>query len=215
MRKRNRAIRPRGLFMHLAEKALGRGQLLIAAGERLPVVIASYPRGKRRFAAALAEALRFTLPSAPAPLRDAYLDMLGGLPPVVVADLRARNDCTCLGHHHPQCSSNVALQLAAASGRKVGEIDLAIEAIKDWEPTPLATMAIASADREEQARLAELRFHTALLSVFLHELEHLAFPDRPEEEVRRRSDRFYHESIRTRLAGELGASFGLSVEPVV
>ena len=196
----------------LGARLLGRGQTLIAAGERLPLVVASYPRGKSRFALALSHSLTFTLPSLPSTLRDSYLDILSGLPPVVVADLRVRNDCECLGHNHPNCSLEVAQQLAAESGRPVGEIDLAMEAIRTWEPTPLASMAVPPADREEKARLDELRFHTALLSVFLHELEHLAFPDRSEAEVRGHSDRFYRESIRTRLRSEFGASFGLTLE---
>lgn len=214
MRHRGRPVRPKGLLAQLGRKLLGRGQTLIAAGERLPLVIAVYPRGKRRFASSLAETLNFTLPSLPAPLRDSYLEMLAELPPVVVADLRARNECECLGHHHPQTALAVARELEAESGRKVGEIDLAVEAIRTWEPTPLSSLAVPPADRAEKARLDEMRFHTALLSVFLHELEHLAFPSRPEAEVRRRSDRFYRESIRSRLRSEWGASFGLTAEAV-
>lgn len=212
MRHRGRPVRSKGLLSQLAEKVLGRGQTLIAAGGSLPLIVAVYPRGKSRFAAALGEALRFSLPSLPPPLREAYEDILAEIPPVVVADLRSRNACECLGHHHPQSALAVARELEQQSGRRVGEIDLAVEAIRSWEPTPLSSLAVPPADRDEKARLDEMRFHTALLSVFLHELEHLAHPDRPESEVRRRSDRFYRDSIRARLRSEWGASFGLTVE---
>ncbi len=212
MRHSRQQIRPRALALQLCDRILGRGQTLITPGKGLPLVLASYPRGRRRFAAALTETLRFTLPSLPRALRESYGDVLAELPPVVVADLRARNECACLGHHHPRCTLPVAQQLAADSGRPVGEIDLAVDAIRDWRPTPLAHLAVHPAGRREKARFDELRFHTALLSVFLHELEHLAFPDRPEPDIRRRSDRFYRDALSSRLASERGVSFGLTVE---
>ena len=175
MRVRRRWNRPgsSGLLAGFAERIVGKGEALIAAGDSLPLVVASYPRGRSWFAASLGDVLRFTFPSLPAALRSAYADVLAKLPPVVVADLRRRNVCTCLGHHHPQSAhSLLARRIAADTGGGIGEIDLAVEAIRAWNPLPLA--GLAAACNEDVARLSEdVRFRAALLSVFLHELEHV------------------------------------------
>jgi hypothetical protein len=146
------------------------------------------------------------------PLRSAYQDVLAAVPTLVVAVLRSHNPCTCLGHHHPSgTESRLARRLAVDTGRRVGEIDLAVDAIRRWEPLPLAALAAAvqAGTQELAAELEYRRFHTALLAVFLHELEHLAFPDRPEAEIRRRSDAFYLGSVREFTSQELGVPFGI------
>jgi hypothetical protein len=49
-----------------------------------------------------------------------------------------------------------------------------------------------------------------LLAVFLHELEHLAFPDRPEQVVRRHSDEFYGAAMREYVREEYGVAYGMA-----
>jgi hypothetical protein len=71
---------------------------------------------------------------------------------------------------------------------------------------------VASTDGTNQAAQAELehwRFHAALLTVFLHEMEHLTFPERPEPEVRLRSNEFYRGALRQFAAQEFGVAFGI------
>lgn len=212
---RRQRVRPKGLLAEFAERLVGRGQTLISAGENFPLIVAGYPRGRAWFARAVSEALQATFPALPTPLRALYDEPLSRLPTLVVADLRRRNLCSCLGHHHPPPSdSPLARQLASETGGRVGEIDLAVEAIREWSPLTLSNLAaeqfVPPADPESRSTYAELHFHSALLSVLLHELEHVAFPDRAEDEVRRRSDGFYQQALHHLLAEEFGASFGIS-----
>jgi hypothetical protein len=100
----------------------------------------------------------------------------------------------------------------ADTGQRVGEIDLAIEAIRHWEPLPLSALAAFAGqhadDAVARAEFEYQRFHIALLAVFLHELEHLAFPSRPEKVIRQRSDRLYVSMLRDLAAEELGVTYG-------
>lgn len=208
MHRFRRRVRPKSLAVEFAERLLGRGEHLICAGDGLPLIVASYPRGKARFASALAESVRLTLPSLPPPIRGSYRSILDALPSVVVADLRKRNVCECLGHHHPSNTLATARRLTIDTGGRVGEIDLAVEAIRCWEPLPIATRAVGTMNRGARLRLDDLRFHVGLLSVLLHELEHVAFPSRPESQIRARSDQFYRDALAAQLLTEFGAGFG-------
>ena len=214
MHHRQQAVRSRSLLLQLLDRLIGRGDILIAPPEPLPLILASYPRGRSRFARSLSAALRITWPSLPASLRASYAEIFDRAPSLVVVELRRRNACGCLGHHHPSLAqSALARRLAAETSGEVGEIDLAVEAIRSWAPLPLSSLAaeqyVPPADAECRRSYARLRFHVALLSVFLHELEHVAFPERPEHEVRRHSDELYQQSLRHQLAEEFGASFGI------
>ena len=203
-RRRSGATGSSGLLSRLVESLLGKGEMLIAAGDALPLVVASYPRGRFWFASSLSDVLRFTFPGLPAELRRAYADTLAELPPVVVADLRRRNVCACLGHHHHQAAhSSLTRRLAADTGGGIGEIDLAVEAIRAWNPLPLAGLA-AACNHDIEPLSDDIRFRSALLSVFLHELEHVAFPARSESEVRRRSNRFFVDVVAAQIGGEFG-----------
>lgn len=211
MTHRRLRVRSRSLLVELVERALGRGQAMLTAGDQFPLVLATFPRGRARFAMALGSALRVTFPYLSPALQQSYAETLACAPPLIVADLRARNPCTCLGHHHPVCTPQTQ-RLASDSACRVGEIDLAIEAIQDWEPRPLSSLA-ATLDPESAAELARIRFQTALLSVFLHELEHVAFPDRPEAEIRGHSDQFYLDALREQVSRDFGVGFGLDSLP--
>ena len=207
--RRHFSIHPRGLLREMVHWIRGREQMLVRAGEELPLVVISYPRGDLAFAEALQGALCRTYRLLSTETRQRYTPMLPHLPSLVVVVLRAHNPCTCLGHHHPPgTEGRMARRLSSDTGLRVGEIDLAVEAIRRWEPMPLAALAAqpAEADRQE---LEEFRFHIALLSVFLHELEHLAFPERQEQEVRKRSTEFYAASLREFFSEQLGLSYGI------
>jgi hypothetical protein len=207
-------IHPRGLLAEVIDRLRGRDQLLIQAGGELPLVVANYPRGSYGFATSLQSALGSTFRSIGPGIREAYRDVLVRVPSLVVVVLRARNRCTCLGHHHiPGTESRLARRLSADIGRRVGEIDIAVEAIRQWEPLPLSGLAVAGGwelvAHPSRAELEYHRFHTALLSIFLHELEHLAHPERSEAEIRLRSNEFYLAAVREFVAAEYGATFGI------
>ena len=212
--KRPLRIHSRGLLAEVIDRIRGRDQTLIRAGDELPLVVASYPRGRLGFATSLQSALCSTYPSLTGELRDGYRDVLEKVPTLVVAELRPRNACTCLGHRHlPGTESRLARRLMADTGRRVGEMDLAVEAIRSWEPLPLSGLAVSGDEYErDEASLAELeyrRFHTALLAVFLHELEHLAYPKREEGLIRRRSNELYAAAMRDYVASQFGVAYGI------
>lgn len=189
----------------MAERLLGKSVDLISVGESLPLVVASYPRGRGRLALALRDVLSFTYSALPAAVKGSYAEVLSRAPTLVVADLRVRNACTCLGHHHPAPThGDLSRRLAQDTGAAIGEIDLAVDSIRGWEPLPLAGLAVGGTNADEQARAKDARFQAALLGVFLHELEHGAFPERAEEEIRRRSDRFYVAAVSALLGDEFG-----------
>lgn len=207
-------IHSRGPLVRLVDRLRGWDQLLIRAGDTLPLVVASYPRGHFAYATALESALGATYRSIPESLRAAYAETLAQVPTLVVAVLRGTNPCGCLGHHHPPgVEGRLARRLRSDTGQDVGEIDLAVEAIRKWEPLPLAAIEAQESRRElRDASLTEFtyfRFHAAILSIFLHELEHLAFPDRPESVIRQRSNEFYLAAMQDFAAREFGTAFGI------
>ena len=207
--RRHLVIHPRNLLWHLIDKIRGREQMLVRAGEDLPLVVISYPQGKLGLAEALQSALSITYRQLSLETRERYEAVLPRLPSMLVVVLRVRNPCRCLGHHHPPgTQSRIARRLHRDTGLEIGEIDLAAQAIREWEPLPLASLA-AGAKALENPELQESRFHVGLLTVFLHELEHLAFPDHDEHQVRQRSNDFYAASMRELFSRELGVSYGI------
>lgn len=112
----------------------------------------------------------------------------------------------CLGLARPRgLESPATKSLAEETGLAVGEIDLAWQLIAEWQPRPLASLALP----EETLSQGDLRYRVALLTVLFHELEHLAFPDRPERDVRGRSDALYETVLRA-TAQETGNIYGIA-----
>lgn len=180
--------------------------MLVRGSRQWPLLLLSFPPPGRAAAVELSEAWQHVLPALRAPVADSYHGMLSRMPTIVVVQLRSRNVCTCLGHHHPTgTESRFARRLAIDAGCEIGEIDLAWEAIRDWQPQPLASLAAGVA----QDSFAQLHFRTALLTVLLHELEHLAFPERAELSVRQASDEFYTHLLGDLLREEGAPGFGM------
>ena len=205
-RSQQRRVRMPGLLSRMVGTLCGRAQHLISAGPALPLVVATYPRQNKWLAVELSNSLRFTFPALTEDVTQGYRDALAHVPSLIVAELRLANVCSCLGHHHPEViHSALTKSLQADTGGEIGEIDLAVGSIREWNPLPLAGLA-AACNESLRDSFKEVRFHAALLAVFLHELEHVAYPNRPEDEIRQRSNRFFVEAV-----GELlGVQFGLS-----
>jgi len=207
MRKRTEGrVHSPGLVRRMLEYVRGREQLLVRGMDEWPLLLLSYPTGSREVAEDLRDAWLHTLPALHTPLVGPYRAMLPQLPSVVVILLRRRNVCTCLGHHHPAgTESRLTRRIAADTGGRVGEIDLAWEAIREWQPSPLASLAAAVAE----PGFGQLQSRTALLTILLHELEHLSYPDRAERTVRMSSDEFYSAMLSELLCEEGFSRYGI------
>jgi hypothetical protein len=205
-----RSHRARGLFQGLLEGVRGREQMMVRAGEDLPLLLLSFPSAAREVAreveAAYARTFRRLSPEA----RGLYRELLESAPAIVVLVLRPLNPCRCLGHHHPAgTESRLTRRLEADLGERIGEIDLAYEGIRDWRPEPLSTLAAGDLG----GRLPSIHFQAAALAVLLHELEHLVFPDKSEQEIRLKSNRFYSTAMQQLVAEESGADYGMATPP--
>ncbi len=200
-------VRVPGWWEVLVERLGGREQRLVRASEHMPLLLMSHPRGRGDVAAEVEAAWTRTFRGLSPEIREPYERLFRKLPPVVVVLLKPRNLCGCLGHHHPRgTESKITRRLAADLGSAVGEIDLAYESIRQWQPQPLSSMAAA----ELGGRLGELHFQAAVLAVLLHELEHLARPEEREHHVRSRSDRFYAAVMDELVSGETGRAYGMA-----
>lgn len=194
-----------GLLRELAERLRPRDQMMVRGLPEQPLLLVSFHRADLEIAEQLRDVWLHTLPALEAPAVQPYRAMLAHLPGMVVVQMRRRNVCTCLGHHHPRgTESRLARRMAVDAGIDVGEIDLAWESIREWQPHPLSALAA------EGPAFARLRFQTALLTVLLHELEHVAYPDRQELAVRHASDDFYSAVLSELLRGEGVLHYGMS-----
>lgn len=200
-----------GFWQRMLDRFRGEDVRVVEAGNLLPILVVRFPRSRKGSEAAesLTTAYRQLLTVIePSPLA-VYAEILPHLPRSVVVELRALDPGGCLGHARPQgMESEFARNLAKENGASVGEIDLSWELIARWKPRPLATMAVAP----ELLDAGDLMFRVGLLTVLFHELEHLAFPDRKEREVRERSDAFWEAVLRTSVR-EQGDEFGIAVAP--
>lgn len=200
-------VRRPGLLGRLLERIRGRRQRLARAEEGMPLLLLSYPSAAERAASELEAAYAHLLPALSVGARAIYEQLWPALPAMVVVLLRARNACGCLGHHHPPgTESGLARRLAAELGHPIAEVDLAYESIAEWQPEPLASLAVSAHDQA----VRDLHFRAGLLAVLLHELEHLAFPEKAEHEIRARSRSFYAAVMKELVAAELGVDYGMS-----
>lgn len=185
--------------------------MLVRPAEPFPLVTLSCLKGDVELAREVKASLEETWLTLPAGLKEQYTPVLRRMPPMVVIEVRRRNTCTCLGHFHPRgTESRLAKHLRELSGVEVGELDLAAEAIREWQPAPLAAMAASAAAGPDAAEELQLfRYRLALLDVLLHELHHLAAPDAREAEVRGQSGQFYEQALDAFMRQRFGSSYGL------
>ena len=102
-------------------------------------------------------------------------------------------------------------RLRGLSGVRTGEMDLAFDAIREWEPLPLSHLALPP--EAETREMSALQWQLALLAVFLHELHHLVHPEELESAVRRRSQQFYADALSHFIFERFGVEFGLQPDP--
>ncbi|MBI3934786.1 MAG: hypothetical protein HY316_08835 [Acidobacteria bacterium] len=201
-------IYPQGLLRQLYLWVRGTEQILVRPAAELPLVLIAYAKGDYEGMEHFKESIEETWMTLPESFRQHYAEVLSQVPPFVVVLLRRRNLCTCLGHHHPPGSeSRLTRRLRSMSGVPTGEIDLAYEAIREWEPQPLSYPALQSAAETEEFR--SFQWQLALLAVFLHELHHLVAPKESERKVRGQSQKFYEDVLSHFVAERFGVEYGL------
>jgi hypothetical protein len=197
-----------GLLWHIYRWMRGTEQILIRPAAELPLVLASYTRGDEAGLDEFRRAIEETWPALPERHRFRYREVLAATPSFVVVELRRKNICTCLGHHHPQgTGSRLMSRLQGLSGVRTGEVDLAYEAIREWEPQPLSHMALPI--EPDHPELRAFQYQLALLTVFLHELNHLVAPQESEFSVRSKSQKFYDDLLGQFIAERFGVHYGL------
>ncbi|HUY13469.1 MAG TPA: hypothetical protein VMX16_07555 [Terriglobia bacterium] len=160
-------------------------------------VIAYYSRD-RRAARKLALAVEQDWTETSRACQDAYDEILFKAPGLIVIQLRQKNVCKCLGHRHLAVrEAPFAEAHEAFLGTETGEIDLAYQDIDRWLPMPISDSAL-DAKFLEGSRLEEFhsrQFRLKILSITLHEINHLVSPQADETAVRHRSLTFYHDAM--------------------
>jgi hypothetical protein len=163
-----------------------------------PLVVIAHSFRDASRAAQLALAIEQDWFLAPAASREAYEEILFKAPGLVIVQLRRKNLCGCLGHRHVLVNELpfvVAHEAFRAAG--TGEMDIAYDRIGTWAALPISDGAL-DARFLAGSRLEEFhaeQFRLRVLSVLLHEINHLVFPQEPESSVRERSLAFYREAL--------------------
>jgi hypothetical protein len=203
----------RGLLLQFYQWLRGTEQTLVRPASELPLVLISYESGDQEGVERLRGSLEETWLTLPDPFRRRYFPILEKTPPLIVVLLRRRNICACLGHHHPPgTESRFTRRLRNVSGVRTGELDLAFEAIREWEPLPLSHLALPAAAASDE--MSSFQWQLALLSVFLHELHHLVWPGEAELLVREQSQTFYVDALSHFVSEHFGVEYGLRGEAV-
>lgn len=192
LRSRPRSIRWR-------EWASGRRYLVAGFQDRSkPLVIIAHFFRDAAQARQLARVVEDDWAGAPTRSREAYEEILRKAPGLVIIQLRRKNVCGCLGHRHMVVKEAPFAEFHDAfGGASVGEMDIAYKRVETWQALPLTDTALDTrfleGSRLEEFHAAQIRLR--LLSVFLHETNHLVFPNEPEASVRERSLAFYREAM--------------------
>lgn len=179
-----------------------------------PLIVIAHSFRDAAMAQQLAHAVEQDWPAVPERYREAYQEILGKAPGLIVVQLRRRNVCGCLGHRHIVVKETTfAEPHDAFGGARVGEMDIAYERIETWHALPLSDTALDARFREG-SRLEEFRaqqFRLRMLSVLLHETNHLVFPGEEESAVRQRSLGFYHDALASYVEDAV-ASLSLTID---
>jgi hypothetical protein len=202
-------------WTHLRQWASGRRYRVARFADRArPLVIVAHSFRDAARARQLALAVEQDWAGVPNRCREAYDEILFKAPGLIVVQLRRKNVCGCLGHRHlvvkepPFAESHEAF-----GGARVGEMDLAYERVETWQALPLSDTALDTKFLEGP-RLKEFhaqQFRLRLLSVLLHETNHLVTPDEPETSVRERSLGFYRDALASYVESAI-ATLSLTID---
>ncbi len=163
-----------------------------------PLVVVAHQYRDGAFARRVARAIEQDWLGVPRTYRDAFDEILFKAPELIVIQLRRKNICGCLGHRHPFVGERpFAEHHEAFGGARVGEMDIAYQRVETWAALPLSDTAL-DVKFLEGSRLEEFhakQFRLKLLSVLLHEINHLVASQEPEPAVLNRSLSFYRDAL--------------------
>jgi hypothetical protein len=163
-----------------------------------PLVVLAHSFRDAAMAQQLEYSIREDWGKVPGRCREVYEEILHKAPGIVVVQLRRTNVCGCLGHRHVAVKEPpFAEPHEAFGGLNCGEVDIAYERVKHWMAMPLMDTALdtkfLAGSRLEDFHAVQFRIR--LLSVLLHETNHLVFPQESEAAVRERSLAFYRDAL--------------------
>jgi len=192
-------LRSRPRWIRWREWASGRRYRVTRFLDRpTPLVIVAHSFRNAVKARQVALAVEQDWAAVPNRCRESYDEVLFNAPRLIVVQLRRSNVCKCLGHRHVAVKEPpFAEPHDAFGGASVGEMDIAYERVENWQALPLTDTALDTKFLQG-SRLDEFhaqQFRLRMLSVLLHETNHLVFPHEPEVLVRQRSLGFYSEAL--------------------
>jgi len=101
----------------------------------------------------------------------------------------------------------------ALGGDPAGELDIAFERVESWLALPLTDIALdtqfVAGSRLREFQAARLRLQ--LLSILLHEINHMVRSQEPEASIRARSLAFYRDAL-ARYVENAKASLSLTID---
>lgn len=192
-------LRARPRSVRWREWLSGRRYRLAPLGDRSrPLYVIAHQMRDESRAGELARAVERDWMEVPAGCRETYDEILFRAPQLVIVQFHRTNVCGCLGHRHVAVrEAPFSMPHEAFGGEHAGEMDIAYERVLTWQALPLSDTALDAKFREG-SRLKEFhakQFRLRLLSIVLHETNHLVSPKEPETSIRERSIGFYREAL--------------------
>ena len=205
--------RPR--WIRWREWLAGRRYALAAFPDRVrPLVVVAHARRDSLKALEMVRAVERDWGDAPQACRKTYEQILESSPGLVIIQFHRTNICGCLGHRHVMVKEQpFAEPHDALGGDPAGELDIAFERVETWVALPLSDIALdaqfAAGSRLEEFHAARLRLQ--LLSILLHEINHMVHVQEPETSIRERSLAFYRDALANYVANAK-ASLSLTID---
>jgi hypothetical protein len=179
-----------------------------------PLVVVAHARRDSLQALEMVRAVERDWNEAPQQCCDAYEQILQNSPKLVIIQFRRTNICGCLGHRHVIVKEQpFAEPHDALGGDPAGELDIAFERVRSWVALPLSDFALdthfVAGSRLEEFQATRLRLQ--LLSILLHEINHMVRGQEPEASVRERSLAFYRDAL-AHYVDNAKASLSLTID---
>lgn len=179
-----------------------------------PLVVTAHSWRDASIARQIAQTIEQDWPTVPARCRESYDEIVFRAPDLVVVQLRRSNLCGCLAHRHVLVREAAFAETHEPfAGAAVGEMDIAYRRVERWLALPLTDTAFDAkfleGSRQEEFRAQQFRLK--LLSIVLHETNHLVFPHEAETSVRERSMTFYREALDQYVSNAV-ASLSLTID---